>query len=179
MGEKAVFKDRPEKRKLLGELLKTLDEPTAIAALKLGKTPGRIIETWKRKGLYPYDTPDVAQVNDTVVEPVVQVNDTVVDEIVDIYERVDLGRIKTLVNEAVEARIQDIRTELQGSSSVARIRPKLKRTQEDTLPTSFRFPSALVKRARAKARKDQQSLNSVVETFLFEYIGCPSDLLEE
>jgi hypothetical protein len=177
MGEKAVFKDRPEKRELLGELLKTLDEKTAIRKLNLGKTPGRIIDTWKRKGLYPYDTPDVVQVNDTVVQQsVFQNNDSVVQPVVD---EMLMGKIEQLVNDAVEARIQSIRTELQSSSNVAKTRPKLKRTQEDTIPTSFRFPSALLRKARVQAKKDRTSLNALVETFLFEYIGCPADLLEE
>jgi predicted HicB family RNase H-like nuclease len=119
-------------------------------------------------------------VNDTVVQQsVFQNNDSVAPPVVQpVVDEMLLDKIEKLVNDAVESKIQSIQTELQSSSNVVKLRPILKKVKKDK-PTSFRLPKILVERVKAQAKKDRTSINALVETFLFEYIGCPADLLEE
>jgi hypothetical protein len=165
---------------------------------------GHHIKQFKIKGVYPFGEVDDPQPtmsqsfatskelaaiprpylnsSDTVAPSVATSSDTVAQtSVVDVSDSVLMGKIKTLVNEAVRAQIEVIRSSIESSTSVVKLRPKLKRTKENSIPTSFRLPKKLVEQAKKAAKTDPRGsmgLNGLVESLLFEYIGSPRDLLE-
>jgi len=174
MAQNDRYKRSRKAREKLGELIcGGMDiEEAAKAALPDDDNRNTHIKGWKKKGVYPFgevDSPPYNSLGDTVAQvaqqPSVVVSPTSVDDM--------WVKIERLVNETVDAKIKGI----QLGSNVG-LRPLLKKIKKDK-PTSFRLPLALVERARVKATKERTSLNALVETFLFQYIGSPQDLLEE
>jgi hypothetical protein len=172
-----------DKRYLLGNLLGSgMTERQAIKEAKLGKNAARDIRLWKEIKLYPFgdiDKPETTTQPSTVVP---QVYDTVSHHsVINVDDSVLINKIKEVVNMVLEPRIKNIEDKLTCNSSVVQLRPKLKRTIDNCVPTSFRLPKELVKRVKDKAKNDPMGatgLNSVVESLLFQYIGSPEDLLE-
>jgi len=171
------------KRYLLGNLLDSgLTEKQAIKEAKLGKNSARNVKQWKEINLYPFgdiDKPETTTQQSTVVS---KVYDTVSHEnVINVNDSVLIAKIKEVINIVLEARIKNIEDKLTCNSSVVQLRPKLKRTIDNCVPTSFRLPKELVRRAKDKAKNDPMGttgLNSIVESLLFQYIGSPEDLLE-
>jgi hypothetical protein len=195
-----------DRRFKLGELLADgMNEWDAYKiAFPLDNNISTNIKGFKNKGIYPFGEVDDPQPtmsqsfatskelaaiprpylnsSDTVAPSVATSSDTVAQtSVVDVSDSVLMGKIKTLVDEAVRAQIEVIKSSIESSTSVVKMLPRLKRTKENTQPTSFRFPLELVQRAKEKAKTDPRGshgLNAIVEAFLFEYIGSPQDLLE-
>ncbi len=167
-----------EKRYRLGNLMDSgMTEKQAIKEAKLGKNSARDVRQWKGINLYPFgdiDKPETTTQQSTVVS---KVYDTVSHE----NDSVLIAKIKEVINIVLEARIKNIEDKLSCSSSAVKLRPKLKRTINNCVPTSFRLPKELVRRAKDKAKNDPMGvtgLNSIVESLLFQYIDSPEDLLE-
>lgn len=161
---------------------------------------GTHLNGFKKKKVYPFgdiDDPQDATQSYTVVKPVAQVSDSVAQpSVVPVYDSVFQEKVKEVVEDAlakfevqtisvIKARIDAIAEKLDSSeprsASVLQPRPRLKRSKPETTPTSFRLNKELIKRAKAKAKIDPRgsiNLNGLIETFLWEYIGCPQDLLE-
>lgn len=171
-----------DKRHRLGNLLDSgIPEKQAIKDAKLGKNAARDIRQWKEIKLYPFgdiDKPETTTPSYTVAP---KVYDTVSHEsVINDNDRL-IDKIKEVINMVLETRIKNIEDKLIYGSGVVQLRPKLKRTIDNCVPTSFRLPKELVNRAREKAKSDPlgvMGLNSVVESLLFQYIGSPEDLLE-
>lgn len=197
----SFYKPSRKYRYAIAELLdsgKTLEEAEDIV-MKGVSNRAKYLRNYSNQGLFPYgelDPPMATKLssrlsltaNASVAQPsVVQLHDTVapdrINEVID--ERLD--RFLTQEISLIEARIKALEEQLSAaqpcSASVVKVklRPRLKRSTEDTIPTSFRFPKELIRRARAKAKNDpigNSGLNALVETLLWEYIGSPQDLLE-
>jgi len=194
------YKRSREHRKKIVNLMqqgKTIEQAEDIV-LKGNSNRSRNLAKWKQLGLCPYgdiDPPIVPTLppkvlptvpDGAVAQPsVVQLHDSValdkLHTIVD--ERVDklMAQEISLITERLKALENAFGTQSYGAS-VVKLRPRLKRKQGDTIPTSFRFPKELVRRARVKAKSDpigSAGLNALVETLLFDYIGSPDDLLDK
>lgn len=176
---------------------KTFEE-SEKEVFKRNLNKSKFLAYYKETGLFPYgevDPPEKTTLNNNVVP---EVYHTVAQEsVVNLDDSVLTQRIKEVVTDALnnfemrtisvlDAKIQVIDDKLNEyqpcSSSVAQLRPRLKRTTENCIPTSFRLPRELVSRVKEKSKTDPigvTGLNGVVETLLFKYIGSPPDLLEE
>lgn len=134
--------------------------------MKGNSNKSRDLKSYKQRGLYPYGKVD----SPLETNPSSFVNDGL-----------SIAQIKKLVDKFLEPKLKNLEDKLRCSSIRLQKRPKLKRTLDNCIPTSFRLPRELVERAREKAKVDPvgvAGLNGLVELWLFEYIGSPPDLLE-
>ena len=179
------YKRSREHRKKIVDLMqqgKTIEQ-AADEVFKGNSNKARSLKIYKKRGLFPYGKVDPPFKPPQPPNVVPEENHTISQEtVVAMNDSLRIDKIEEVIDMTLEARVKALEDRLNCSASVVKLRPKLKRAKEDTIPTSFRFPKELVRRAREKAKSDpiaSAGLNALVETLLFEYIGSPDDLLDK
>jgi hypothetical protein len=155
----------------------------ADEVFKGNSNKARSLKIYKKQGLFPYGKVDPLFMTEQSSNVVPEANQTLSQAtLVDTNDSLRTDKIEEVIDMTLEARVKALEDRLNCSASIVKLRPKLKRSIGDTIPTSFRFPKELVRRAREKAKSDpigSAGLNALVETLLFEYIGSPDDLLDK
>lgn len=147
----------------LGRLLaEGMSEPEAIKIVMQGDSnTSRKIETWKKNDVYPFGSvsgPDgqlPIDISSTTATPGKAHSDLV-----------------ALIQQIVQKELS------QHKPSIEVVRPSLDRKKSNTKMKSFRCPQALWDMADKKAQSQNMSLNGVVESLLFQWLGSPDELLK-
>ena len=160
--------------KLAGLLKDGMAESDAVKiALEGDSNAARKIATWKKNGVYPYgnvsapvadtsvpdDNRQIAFIDPPQNDPPAMSPDASLVEL-----------IRTIVQE--ELAKQEI------TNRIEVVRPIMERTQKTSQMKSFRCPARLWELADSKAKLSNMSLNGVVESLLFQWLGCPEELLK-
>jgi predicted HicB family RNase H-like nuclease len=171
MEDNRYISTRDERFKM-GALMKDgMDERKAFKKAFPGKKDvGTYIARWKAGGVYPFgeiDGPDESQA--TFLPQLKDTTNTLQDSV----SVAQIAIIRDIVRQEVSTALQS--NAIQSNS----IRPILKRSKKDTSPKTFRCPEKLWQLAEQRAKSQGMSLNGLVETLLFEFVGRPEDLLAE
>ena len=155
-------------RMKLAELLEQgISELEAIKiALQGDSNAARKINTWKAHGVYPFGP--VSAPGDQLLMDIPAAAKPVAAPV-----RPSRDDLTDMIRQVVKAELA------QHTPTIEVVRPKLKRSKATTTMKSFRCPEALWDLADKKAQTLNMSLNGVVESLLFQWLGSPEELLKD
>lgn len=173
---------------------KTFREAELIAMAGDSNRP-RQVANWKKRGIYPYgeiDKPSEAEndydlPSEVITKPQVEKVQKTKRDFTETFNAANITDEKIMRQVVEYANNRKIFMNvwamqlLTNPETIKNVVPRIKRTSDTMHAVSIRLPEELLKRVREQIKVDNkgQTLSSLVETLLFEYLGKPEDLIDK